>query len=327
MLQTNSLLQVAEAIYQVQLPLPFALRIVNCYLLDNGDGSWTLLDTGLNTPDGQAVWGAAFDALGITPRQISQIVLTHTHPDHYGMAGWLQALTDAPVRLSLREDAAAQTFWVDADDRYAATTEQMAHMAVPAEVNQQIVEGIALTRALTYPHPDRRELIQPGATLRMGGRDFRPILAPGHSDGQLIFYDPADRLLICGDHVLMQITPNIGLWAETDPDPLGRFLASLRDLRSLDVRLALPGHKALITDWQDRVDQLIAHHLERLSRTLDLLERPATAYQVAGGLFNFGRLSVHEMRFAVVETLAHLEYLVNTGAIQRTGDAIWCYQR
>ena len=108
----------------------------------------------------------------------------------------------------------------------------------------------------------------------------------------------------------MKITPNIGLWPESDPHPLQRFLASLNEVRSLDVRLALPGHRALITDWRGRIDEIIAHHEERLERTLDAVGSGATAYQIAGQLFDFQRLSVHEMRFALVEALAHLDYLI-----------------
>ena len=332
MLQTDSLLQVAEGIYQVQLPLPLALRIVNCYLLDNGDRTWTVVDTGLNYYADQEVWTAAFEALDIAPHQISQIVLTHIHPDHYGMAGWLQELSGAPVRLSKRDADAAEVFWGDAETRYSSISEQMNHAGVPDRGIEEIVSGVAYIFAMTAPHPTHVEHIAPGEIVRMGGRELTAILAPGHSDGQLVFYDAADRLILSGDQVLMQITPNIGLWPETDPDPLGRFLSSLRDLRLLDVRLGLPGHKALITDWRGRIDQLIAHHEKRLRQTLDIVASGgtfggATGYEVAAHLFDLTRLSVHDMRFALVETLAHLDYLVHTGEIRRVGEDVWRFEK
>jgi glyoxylase-like metal-dependent hydrolase (beta-lactamase superfamily II) len=329
MQQTDSLLKVAEGIYQVQLPLPFALRIVNCYLLDNGNQTWTILDTGLNYAPGQEVWQATFETLGITPAQISQIVLTHVHPDHFGMSGWLQTMSGAPVRLSKREAEAARIFWGDANNRYHSLTEQMNHAAVPDEMIEPIITGIGFLLEMMKPHPNPTKLdyIAPGEIVRMGGRDFHAILAPGHSDGQLMFYDAADRLLLSGDHVLMKITPNIGLWPETDPHPLQRFLASLREVRALDVRLALPGHRALITDWRGRIDEITAHHQERLERTLDAIGSGATGYQIAGQLFDFNRLSVHEMRFALVEALAHLDYLIERGEVQQSGDAIWRFEK
>lgn len=325
--QTKPLLQVAEGIYRVEQPLPFALRIVNCYLLDNADGTWTLVDTGLNLSQSQDVWRAAFDSLGIQPGQVSQIVLTHIHPDHFGLAGWLQELTDAPVRLSQREADAARVFWMDANNRYRTLAEQMVHLGTPAESIEQVITGVAFLIGMTTPHPTEWEIITPGAPLRMGGRVFTPILAPGHSDGQLLFYDPADRLLLSGDHVLMKITPNIGLWPETDPHPLARFLESLRQVRGLDVRLALPGHRQSITDWRGRIDEMIAHHDERLSRTLDAVGSGATAYEVAGRVFDFQRLTVHEMRFALVETLAHLDHLIQRGSLRQSNDEMWRYEK
>ena len=325
--QTDSLVKVAEGIYQVQLPLPFALRIVNCYLLDNGDGTWTILDTGLNYAAGQEVWQATFEALGLAPRQISQIVLTHIHPDHFGMAGWLQQMSGAPVRLSQREADAAYEFWGDANNRYRSLTEQMDHAGVAAEMTEQITTGVGFMLTMTTPHPEQTEIIAPGERVRMGGRDFTAIFAPGHSDGQLMFYDAGDRLLLSADHVLMKITPNIGLWPETDPHPLGRFLASLREVRTLDVRLALPGHRALITDWHGRIEEIIAHHEERLEHTLDAVDAGATGYEIAAKLFDFQRLSVHEMRFALVETLAHLDYMIDQGQVRQSGEGVWRFEK
>jgi glyoxylase-like metal-dependent hydrolase (beta-lactamase superfamily II) len=327
----TTLLKVAEGIYQVQLPLPFALKIVNCYLLDDGDGNggWTMVDTGLNYYADQEVWGAAFEALGIQPSNVRRIVLTHNHPDHYGLAGWLQNASGGvtPVQMSKIEADGAQIFWIDAEGHANAIRKQQHHAGAPDDVVDEIIRGVSYTIAMTAPHPTHVEHIAPGETVRFGGRDFTPILAPGHSDGQLIFYDAADRLLLSGDHVLMKITPVVGLWPETEPYPLGRFMASLRDLRDLDVRLALPGHKALITDWRGRIDELLAHHEGRLNRALDAVSGGATAYEVAGALFNLQRLSVHDMRFALVETLAHLDYLVEHGAIKQSGEDVWRFEK
>jgi len=328
---TESPLQIADDIYQVQLPLPFALRIVNCYLL-RGSHGWTVVDTGLNRPEAQGVWLAAFEALGIIPQTIQQIVLTHVHPDHYGMAGWLQRWCQAggglpPVFASTREARAAEILWWPDDGRAPIISAFMRDCGVPDELISAIVEGIVSTRAMTLPHPPLVKTLEPGQMLRMGERDFRMIHAPGHSDGQLLFYDSADRLLLSGDHVLMRITPNIGLWPDTEPEPLRRFLESLRELRWLDVRLALPGHKALITDWQTRIDQLLAHHDERLSHVYDAVADRSTVYAVSRQIFDFERLSNHERRFAIVETLAHLEFLVRVGELEEQAEGVKHYWR
>jgi glyoxylase-like metal-dependent hydrolase (beta-lactamase superfamily II) len=172
-------------------------------------------------------------------------------------------------------------------------------------------------RTLTYPHPKAITALHPGATLRMGGRHWTAIHAPGHADGQLIFYCAADRLLLCGDQVLQRITPNIGLWPTTEPDPLARYLHSLAQLGGLDVDLALPGHYSPILDWGGRIAELQAHHAARLDTMYEAAKSGATALEVSYKVFNYDRFSQHEVRFAVAETLAHLEYLAEQGRLHR----------
>lgn len=301
--------RITPDIVQVQIPLPYALNLVNCYLL-RGSKGWTLLDTGLNTPAGRDQWARAMRQLNIRPRDIEKIVLTHMHPDHFGLAGWWQRQTDAPmpVYLPAGERAQAQVFY----DRDNAPLyhQWMLDCGMQEAAVQSIDAGFASTRDLTQPHPVSQQYLRANTFVRLGQRNFRAIHAPGHSDGQLIFYDAADRLLLCGDHVLMRITPNIGSWPHSLSDPLGRYLRSLGEMAALDVRLALPGHKALIHDWRGRINELLAHHDVRLHDTLEALAAGAeTVYEVSAHLFNLERLTAHEWRFAMAESLAHLHYL------------------
>lgn len=329
---SQSLVSITEDIIQLRLPLPFALNSVNVYLVRGVDG-WTVVDTGIHTTEAEAVWQAAFVGLNLPARAIQQIILTHAHPDHYGMAGWLQygcaqAGAIVPVRASPREAAFARTAW-QVDGYYDLFIDFFNACGMPAEKVKTVADGFSLTRHMTFPHPTELVPLEPGSTLQMGQRQFTAIHAPGHSDGQLMFYDADDRLLLCGDHVLMKITPNIGLWLDTDPEPLARFLASLRELQTLDVRLALPGHKALITDWRGRVTELIAHHAARLEKTFAACTQPATVYEVSQRLFDMGQFSDHEWRFAMVEARAHLDYLAREGRLCLDTDSrgVWRYQQ
>lgn len=310
-----SLINIAPDIFLVELPLPFALNHVNCYLL-RGPAGWTIVDTGLHTPAGEAGWRAAFAELAIAPGQISQIVLTHFHPDHFGMAGWLQELSGAPVLMAPREIVQARQVW----GKPAEASDTMVPMFVAHGVPDELVASISAMveelRAHTRPHPELTPLL-PGAELEMGERRFRALPAPGHSDGQLLFYDAAGRLALCGDHVLIKITPHIGYWPESEPDPLGRYLASLESLASLELDLALPGHGRPIEDWAGRLAELRAHHEQRLALMLNSIEGSASAYEVARRVFDFGRYTPHEMRFAIAETIAHLELLVVRGVLRR----------
>ncbi len=308
--------EVAADIYQVRLPLPFALNHVNCYLLRDGDG-WTILDTGLNRPEIHAGWQAAFAALGIAPAQVTRIVVTHMHPDHIGLAGRLQHETGAAVFMSPREWEVATIAWVENRERGEYLAGYLRQAGAPADVGA-IVEGQQQKlRQQTLPMPGDVQLLRDGDAIMLAGRRFDVIHAPGHADGQIIFYAPDDRLMLCGDQVLLRITPNIGFWPSTQPDPLGRYLASLAALRDLAVDVALPGHHGVINDWQGRIDALLHHHNERLEAMYAAAAHGATALETSTVVFNFDRFSPHEIRFAVAETLAHLEHLAAAGRLDR----------
>ena len=127
--------------------------------------------------------------------------------------------------------------------------------------------------------------------------------------------------------MLSKITPNIGLWPSTEAQPLARYLASLRQLKMLDVRLALPGHGPLISNWRGRLSELEAHHQTRLEHMLDAVGTGATALEVSRTVFNFDSFSQHEVRFAVAETLAHLEHLVMLKQLTYVEENVRIYRR
>ncbi len=307
--------QVATDVYCVRLALPFALSSVNCYLL-RGDAGWTVLDSGLHWTEGVAGWQTAFAALHIHPSDIQQIVLTHFHPDHYGMAGWLQQWCQSsgtghppPVWVAPREAELARMVWELPEDQPEPMTAFFLAWGVPEDLTLEMSRGVAYLRQMTLPHPTLTYL-EPETTVCLGNRQFVALHTPGHSDGHLAFYAAEDRLLLCGDHLLMKITPHIGTWPESEPDPLGRYLASLRQLARLDVRLALPGHGAFISNWHERLAELEQHHAVRLEHMLTAVGSGATAFEVGARVFNLTRLTPHEIRFAIAETISHLEFLV-----------------
>jgi len=308
--------EAAADIFHVRLPLPFALNHVNCYLLRDPDG-WTILDTGLNRPEIHAGWQAVFAQLGIHRGAIRRIIVTHMHPDHIGLAGRLQQELGAPVFMSPREWEIAEMAWVQNLERGDNLAAYLRRVGAPPEVGA-IVEGQQQKlRQMTQPPPVDVQLLRAGERIMLAQRRFEIVHAPGHADGQIIFYAPDDRLMLCGDHVLQRISPNIGYWPSTEADPLGRYLQSLRALMKLEVDLALPGHHAPITDWRRRIGELLLHHDERLEVAFAAAAHGATALEASYAIFNFDRFSPHEVRFAVAESLAHLEYLADAGRLER----------
>ncbi len=308
---------VAPDIYQARIPLPYQLNHVYCYLLRDASG-WAVVDTGLNWPEARAAWFSYFEQLGINPKEdIRKIVLTHMHPDHFGMAGWFQEQSSAPVYISERDFHAAKRMWYEREDRVEDMRRYFRKCGLPENEIPGVLKAGDDTAVLTMPLPSQVKTISGGDQIVIGDRAFSVISASGHSDGQVIFYHAPEELMLSGDHVLMKITPNIGLWPESDPAPLGRYLASLMSLRNLPVKLALPGHKTVISDWQGRIEELQVHHVQRLAQLRDASMPGATVYQAAEKIFDFSRLTAHEIRFALAETLAHLEHLRDENILKR----------
>lgn len=306
---------VAEGIYQIRLPLPFELRIVQSYLLAD-DGGWTVVDAGLNHPPSRAVWQEVLRTLGVGWGQIRRIVLTHAHPDHYGAAGWLQEQSGAPVLLSAGEQAFARRTWAaDASSEQAIQAMFRQH-GLADELAEHVAEDIRRLRAATWPAPVWQTL-EPDSALRIGPRSFRTVATPGHSEGHLALYCAEQRLMLCGDTVLGKISPNISLWPDGPPDPLGDFLATLERLAQLPVELGLPGHGPLLRLFAARLDELRVHHAARLELIALRARRGATAAAICSSVFQVDQLSTHQLRFALAETLAHLEHLVRAGRLER----------
>lgn len=324
---------VADDVYRVTTPVPFrGLQHVHCYLLRGPDG-WDMVDTGLKTPEALAAWAAAFAHLHIAPADLHQIVLTHHHPDHMGLAGHFQqqareAGRRVPVRMSAREYEIVGIIWdTDRSAREDLMETFFARCGLPdpagANFSRREIEGM---RRMLLPFADPVDVLTPGEAVRIGARRFDVVLTPGHSDGHLIFYDPADGLLLAGDHVLSHITPNIAYWPGVEPDPLGRYLKSLSQIKALAVRRALPGHGPVLMNWQERVGELETHHAERLEAMARAAARGATVFDVSRQMFNHQALDRHQVRMAVTETLAHLDHLVVINRLRRRDDEGWWYE-
>lgn len=299
-------------IHRVRLPLPFRLDHVHCYAIEGRDG-WAIVDAGLNYEPARRAWFDFMRAHNFGPGEITGIYLTHYHPDHYGASGWLQQLSGAPVYMSMTESALAEKIWREDTARLLA--DMFRENGMPEELVSKILAGVAEMRSRVIPHP-RITTVAAGDLVRLGGLDYRVLLTPGHSDGHICLYNEKNGILLSGDHLLPKISSNISLWPLAHPDPLDNFLNSLAENHRLEIKLALPAHGDCFTGVQERIAELEEHHRVRLSLIREIASRGVSAYQVCREVFG-DRLSLHEVRFAMTETLAHLVYLVGRGQLKR----------
>lgn len=305
----------------MKVPLPFSLKYVNSYLLHDERG-YTIVDPGLHTPEAVQAWQEALDANGIAIGSIHTIVLTHQHPDHYGLAGWFQEQTGgAPVYISEASYAYTQRLWgSDAGASFAADlTELYEAHGMPQPVLDEIAPHLDSFIPKVSPQP-KVTFLEAGQTIEMGGLSWQTIDTPGHAKGQLCFYASDVKRMLVGDQVLPDITPNISVVPGDGEDQLEQFLDSLEQIRKLEVELAFPGHRDPFTNYKERIEQLIAHHERRLTQMYSLIQAGAnTGYTLCMQLFG-ERIAgnTHNLRFAMSETLAHLFHLEKCGRIERS---------
>jgi glyoxylase-like metal-dependent hydrolase (beta-lactamase superfamily II) len=306
---------VFDGVVRVTLPLPAGPRHVHAYLLEAADG-WTAVDAGLGLPGTADTWREALGGVG----PVTRIVITHFHPDHLGGAADLRALTGAPVLQSPRDAELTRLVWGDATwpERLAEWFERH---GMPRAAARTIVDEARLYGPFIRYAADPEILDDEVA-------GWRVVPTPGHADGHVCLL--RDGVLVAGDHLLADISPAVGLYPHGDPDPLGHYLESLALVESLEPRLVLPAHGEPFEDGAGRARELLAHHRDRLDETLDALsaERPRTAHDVSLDLFGERLVDDSSRRFAVAETLAHLERLVvGEAAARGFSDGVITYTR
>lgn len=313
--------KILDHLYRIPVPLPGnPLRELNAYLILGGQRA-VLIDTGFHQDACRDALWAGLAEHGLKPGDV-EILLTHLHSDHSGMAPEtagekpiyishtdLPSLADMDCRFELRKKS---------DFRYRAE-------GFP----QAILDGVEQNnpaRSLAPPVGGNYQGLENGQVLDVGGYKLKCLFMPGHTPGQMCFWEEKEGLLFTGDHVLFDITPNITAWNGVE-DSLGTYLESLKRIREVDHRLALPGHRGT-GDLKARVDHLIEHHQQRLEEALQAVagHPGAGAYELAGYMTwrirarSWEDFPVAQKWFAVGECMSHLDYLRLRGAIRREVD-------
>jgi glyoxylase-like metal-dependent hydrolase (beta-lactamase superfamily II) len=318
--------EISPGIYWFKLPIMLegvSLAHVNVYLVRGNDG-YLLIDSGWNTPDSFEAMSRGLKEIGADLKDVTQVVCTHAHPDHYGMAGHIKQISGAAITMHHIEKNYIMPRYVAMQELLGETDQMLTGNGVPrAEVQKLRDATVGLAQFIVPALPDTT--LHEGETISHGAFNFRVMWTPGHSSGHICLYEPDRKLLFSGDHILPKITPNISVHPQSIENPLGRYLRSLKETRGLNVELTCPGHDEPFTALVPRIDEIIKHHEERKREILAILgNRPGTAFKVAekvkwGTKVIWYDLPDFHRRMAIFETLAHLEMMAVDGLLDRYG--------
>ena len=316
--ESGQVREVAPGVWWLRMPLPFRLDHINLYLLRDTHG-WVVVDTGMNTEQTREVWGRVLDEV-CAGLPVLAVVCTHFHSDHAGVAAWLSERFQCPVYMTASEFQALHVRF-PADQPPGWDFHDFYRKAgVSDEHSAELFTVMSNAHFLPVPLNHFRRLRE-GSCLEIGGRTWQVVTGKGHSPEHACLYAAEDGLLISGDQVLPRITSTVGVHA-TEPlaNPLLDWLDSITHLRSLpDTVLVLPAHERPFFNLHHRLDQLDAHHQGQLALMLANCDEPRTALELMSALFP--RLSGRfDELMALGETLAHANYLVANGSLERDVD-------
>jgi glyoxylase-like metal-dependent hydrolase (beta-lactamase superfamily II) len=313
---------VATGVWSIPVPFPNPLGYALCYSIQVSQGV-ILIDLGWDSDEARAALTTGLHRAGASPRDVIGAVVTHLHPDHFGLAGWLRASSDAWIAVHPAEMPHVATD-DSARDRYlAAMAGWLRRCGCPqSELNALAADSAEVRSRLASVRPDVQ--LSDGAPVPGGDGELSVLHTPGHTPGHLCVVDRARRLLFTGDHVLPRVTPNVSWRPDTDPDPLADFAASLERLRRYAGHLVLPGHEWAFDRLGERLDLLAKHHDERLAEVESVVRDGArTTWEVTCGVSwrrSFAALEPRARRSALGETSSHLIRLAALERVAGAGD-------
>lgn len=308
--------EVYPGIFRIPLPMPGPLREVHVYLI-KGDRGHLLIDGGWDTPDNwEMLWHSLIEAgIDLAPGAIGRLLITHVHVDHIGMASRVRSTFGAEILMHAYEQVFLEPRYSEPQSLLATMNQWLKINGVPDDHLARLRDASLAFTGHEMPGPD--VTLNGAEVVAVGPYRWQVIWTPGHSPGHVCLYEPDHQLLITGDHILPNQTPNMSLHPQSTPNPLADYLDSLVYLRELPIKLALPGHGDPFSDVRQRVDHTVEHHHRRLEELRQALQDhgPMTAWQAAhhvrwsGGRRKFEEFDMWNQRLALLETLAHLEYL------------------
>ncbi|GLX01780.1 MBL fold metallo-hydrolase [Microtetraspora sp. NBRC 16547] len=315
--------RVRPGLWSIPVPIPInPLRYVLVYAMELPDGV-AIIDAGWNTDEAYDALTAGLGVAGYAVTDIKAVLVTHIHPDHYGLAGRLREASGAWIGLHPADARLVRDRYDEPGIQALADRgrELLLRCGVPDMTAQELAGASMMMRNyVSTAAPDR--LIEDGERLDLPGWHLKAIWTPGHSPGHLCFVEADRKLLFSGDHVLPRITPHVAVHPQSAPNPLADYLDSLRSVGKLDVDEVLPAHEYRFLELSERVDYVIGHHEERLAEIEAVLAASGgvTCWELATRLTwsrPWETIPAFMQRSATNETLAHLVWLEARGLAAR----------
>ncbi|MBB4372612.1 glyoxylase-like metal-dependent hydrolase (beta-lactamase superfamily II) [Bradyrhizobium sp. cir1] len=314
----DEVVEVRPGVLWARLKLPFRLNHVNIYLLADGDG-YAMVDAGFGNEETIEAWTKLFDG-PLKGVNITRLIVTHSHPDHVGLAGWIVERFNCPLVMSQVEYL--QSVYHQnrgTEERRNAQRLFFRRHGMDESLTEKLLgRGQDYLKQVSVLPPSYRR-ISHGDEIVIGPRRFKVITGGGHALDQVMLYCADDKLFLSADQVLSKISPNVSVWAvEPDQNSLGEYLASLASLTTTlpyDL-LVLPGHGVPFYGLKTRIKQLADHHEERCRLIADACrEQPKTSRELVPVVFNKHVLDEHQMGFAAGELVAHVNYMIVEGRL------------
>lgn len=316
-------MEIRPNVFLLKVPIPDnPLEHLNAYLIRTNEGSM-LIDTGWNTEEAFISLTNQLKDIGVSWLDVRYIVITHAHPDHFGLVGRLVQHTKAKVVMHELENAAIHQRFLD----YEKLLEEMGYWlrinGVPESV-RTFLQRSSLSHLgyVAVAKPDI--VVQGGEHLQLADFDLEIVWTPGHAQGHICLYEPKRRILFSGDHVLAKISPNVSMHVQSMSNPLADYLSTLTAVSKLSVEIALPAHGDVFSNLNGRIAEIRQHHKDRNNEIIQtLLSGAQSAYQVSSRLsWSTGGIAWPDLpdytkRAAVTETISHLELLFAKGIIEK----------
>jgi glyoxylase-like metal-dependent hydrolase (beta-lactamase superfamily II) len=318
-------LEVAPGVHWLRMPLPYALNHINLWTIDDDSGR-AVVDTGVATEETMQLWQRLFVQAGST-HPLTRVFVTHMHPDHVGMAGWMTRRFGVALWMTRLEYLTCRV--MTSDTGREAPDDGIAFYR-RAGWSDEALESYRVRFGSFGKHihalPDSFRRLHDGEVIRIGAHDWHVVTGSGHSPEHACLHCPALQVLISGDQVLPRISSNVSVYpTEPEADPLGEWLASIDKLRRTvpDDVLVLPAHNEPFRGLHARLDALERGQqvaLERLERTLG--EKPRRAVDVFGALFGrpIEATNIALLSMATGESVACLNRGVHRGRVRRDID-------